>query len=218
MIAIVEDDKIMGMELAKLLEAQGYKMLIINNFNNVVLELERLDYDLLLLDINLGSVSGFDICKEIRKSKSVPIIFVTSRNTTGDELRSIKVGGMDFISKPYNKSILLEKIKRALNVSNPINYREITKKGLTLDLHLSLLKYRGNEVELTRNEFRVLYYFFSMGNRIITKDELIEYLWNDKYYLDEGILLVLINRLRKKTKEIGITNIIKTARGRGYYL
>ena len=131
---------------------------------------------------------------------------------------SIKAGGIDFITKPYNKSILLEKIKRALNNTNPKNYKEITKKGYTLDLHLAILKFQDQEVELTRNEFRILYYFFLNSERIISKDELLEYLWNDKYYLDETILLVNINRVRKKASDIGIKNLLTTIRGQGYKL
>ena len=131
---------------------------------------------------------------------------------------SIKVGGIDFITKPYDTIILLEKIKRAINLSNPMNFKEITKKGYTLDLHLSLLKYDNKEIELTRNEFRILYYFFMNDNRIISKEELLEKLWNDKYYLDENILLVNINRLRKKAEEIGIKDLLENVRGKVYKL
>lgn len=114
---------------------------------------------------------------------------------------SIEAGGMDFITKPYDTMILLEKIKRAINLTNPENYREISKNGYTLDLHLSLLKKDNMQVELTRNEFRILYYFFMNDGRVITKEELLEKLWNDKYYLDENILMVNITRLRKKRRK-----------------
>jgi len=99
-----------------------------------------------------------------------------------------------------------------------LDYKEITKEEYTLDLHLSILKYKKKEIELTRNEFRILYYFFTNEKRIITKEELLEYLWNDKYYLDENILTVNIGRLRKKAKEIGIEELIKTERKKGYTL
>lgn len=94
----------------------------------------------------------------------------------------------------------------------------MTKKGYTLDLHLSLLKYKDQEIELTRNEFRILYYFFMNDERVISKEELLEKLWNDKYYLDENILLVNINRLRKKAEEIGIKDLLENVRGKGYKL
>lgn len=217
-IIIVEDDTIIRKKLALLLEKEGYQTALIENFENVIQMLKETEADLILLDINLPYLDGFEICKRIKKESHIPVIFVTSRNTDKDELLSIKSGGIDFIVKPYNKAILLEKIKRAINNNNPINYKEITKNGYTLDLHLSILKYQGKEVELTRNEFRILYYFFTEKQRIITKEELLQHLWNDKYYLDESILIVNINRLRTKAKEIGIDNLIKTVRGKGYRL
>ena len=217
-IIIVEDDKIIRRKLALLLEKEGYQTALIENFENVIQTLKETEADLILLDINLPYLDGFEICKRIKKESHIPVIFVTSRNTDKDELLSIKSGGIDFIVKPYNKAILLEKIKRAINNNNPINYKEITKNGYTLDLHLSILKYQGKEVELTRNEFRILYYFFTEKQRIITKEELLQHLWNDKYYLDESVLIVNINRLRTKAKEIGIDNLIKTVRGKGYRL
>jgi len=97
-------------------------------------------------------------------------------------------------------------------------YKDITKNGYTLDLHLATLKYQNKEVELTRNEFRILYYFFINSNRVITKEELLDKLWNDKYYLDDNILAVNINRLRKKAREIGIVNLLSCVKGEGYKL
>ncbi len=218
MIAIIEDDKIIREELSILLKNNNYETIIITDFENIEKKLNNYSIDLILLDINLPYENGFEICKKIKKEYNIPVIFVTSKNTDEDELLSIRVGGIDFITKPYNKNILLEKIKRALNYNNPIKYKEITKEGYTLDLHLSLLKKDNKSVELTRNEFLILYYFFTNENRIITKEELLEYLWNDKYYLDENILTVNINRLRKKASELSVNSLIKTIRGKGYKL
>lgn len=217
-ITIVEDDPVIREKLSSLLKENGYETTLVNDFQNVISTLLEINTDLILLDINLPYEDGFNICKKIKEKLQIPIIFVTSRDTTEDEIKSIQVGGVDFITKPYNKIILLEKIKRALKLNNPINFRELTKNGYTLDLHLSLLKYNGKETELTRNEFRILYYFFINPNRIITKDELLEKLWNDKYYLDDNILSVNINRLRKKASEIGIIDFLKNIRGQGYRL
>lgn len=217
-ITIVEDDPVIREKLSSLLKENGYETTLVNDFQNVISTLLEMNTDLILLDINLPYEDGFNICKKIKEKQQIPIIFVTSRDTAADEIKSIQVGGVDFITKPYNKIVLLEKIKRALKLNNPINYRELTKNGYTLDLHLSLLKYNDKETELTRNEFRILYYFFTNPNRIITKDELLEKLWNDKYYLDDNILLVNINRLRKKASEIGISDFLKNIRGQGYRL
>ena len=217
-IVIVEDDPIIREKLSILLQDAGYKTTLIENFENVVDNLLEIDANLILLDINLPYMNGYDICKKIKEKSNIPIIFVTSRDTTEDEIKSIRVGGVDFITKPYNKIVLLEKIKRALKLNNPINFRELTKNGYALDLHLSILKYQDKEIELTRNEFRILYYFFTNSGRLITKDELLEKLWNDKYYLDDNILSVNINRLRNKAKEIGITDFLTNIRGKGYKL
>lgn len=217
-IAIVEDDMKIREELSKLLKNNGYEIVAFNEFENIPLLIKNSEVNLVLLDINLPFENGYEICRKIKENNNIPIIFVTSRDSTEDEIMSIKVGGIDFITKPYDTIILLEKIKRAINLSNPMNFKEITKKGYTLDLHLSLLKYDNKEIELTRNEFRILYYFFMNDNRIISKEELLEKLWNDKYYLDENILLVNINRLRKKAEEIGIKDLLENVRGKGYKL
>lgn len=216
-ILIVEDDFIIRTELKKLLESNNYKVELFTLFlEDIKKVIEESTPSLVLLDINLPNKDGFAICKEIRKVSKVPIIFVTSSEKEEDELKSILLGGDDFVTKPYNKTILLEKIKRALEKNNPVNYKELCYNNVVLDLHLSLIRYDDKEIELTRNEFLILYYFFLNPKKIITKEELLEYLWNDKYYLNENVLTVNIKRLRVKLEEIGITNFIKTIHGKGY--
>lgn len=217
-IAIIEDDKITRLELSKLLNAHGYETISLTDFEHLSEELKKHSLELILLDINLPYENGYEVCRKIKKIMSVPIIFVTSRDTNADELQSIQAGGIDFITKPYDTLILLEKIKRALQLSNPNNFRELIKKDCTLDLHLSILKYEGKSIELTRNEFRILYYFFMNEDKIISKEELLEKLWNDKYYLDENVLLVNMTRLKKKMKEIGIVHLLENIRGKGWRL
>ena len=217
-ILIVEDDLKIREELKILLEREGYQVEVLSSFLNTVEDIRCRDYDLLLLDINLPDKNGFMICKEIKKDKQTPIIFVTSRNTEEDELNSILSGGDDFVTKPYNKYILLEKIGRALKLNDPTRYKELVVHDVILDLHLSKIKYHDQEVELTRNEFRILYYLFLNVGQVLSKEKLIEYLWNDAYYLDETILLVNINRLRKKLEDIGLKDFVKTKRGVGYFI
>ena len=217
-ILIVEDDLKIREELKILLEREGYQVEVLSSFLNTVEDIRCRDYDLLLLDINLPDKNGFTICKEIKKDKQTPIIFVTSRNTEEDELNSILSGGDDFVTKPYNKYILLEKIGRALKLNDPTRYKELVVHDVILDLHLSKIKYHYQEVELTRNEFRILYYLFLNVGQVLSKEKLIEYLWNDAYYLDETILLVNINRLRKKLEDMGLKDFVKTKRGVGYFI
>lgn len=217
-ILIVEDDLKIREELKILLEREGYQVEVLSSFLNTVEDIRCRDYDLLLLDINLPDKNEFTICKEIKKDKQTPIIFVTSRNTEEDELNSILSGGDDFVTKPYNKYILLEKIGRALKLNDPTRYKELVVHDVILDLHLSKIKYHDQEVELTRNEFRILYYLFLNVGQVLSKEKLIEYLWNDEYYLDETILLVNINRLRKKLEDMGLKDFVKTKRGVGYFI
>lgn len=218
-ILIVEDDKLVRKELKELLEKQSYQVETIDDFTcDIVDDIKKINKSLILLDINLPNQNGFDICKKIKEQEQVPIIFVTSQTNEEDELKSILSGGDDFITKPYNKSILLEKIKRALRQFDPIQYKELKVKDMVLDLHLSIVKHNDKEVELTRNEFHILYYFFMNPDKLITKEELLDYLWNEKYYLDDNILNVNLNRLRKKLKEIDQPDFIKTIRGQGYQI
>lgn len=216
-ILLVEDDPKIRQELKVLLENNQYDIAMIEGFTkDITEEINKIAKDLILLDINLPNQNGFDVCKKIKEKESVPIIFVTSCTGEESELKSILSGGDDFITKPYNKDILLEKMKRTIKKQNPIQYKEINVNGVTLDLHLSLVKYQNNSIELTRNEFLLLYYFFLNPKKMITKEELLDYLWNEKYYLDDNILTVNINRLRKKLEEIGLQDFITTVRKKGY--
>ena len=217
-IFLLEDDKILSKGISIALKKDEHMVTAVYGYLEALKQYQKQKYDLFLLDINLPYENGYEVCRKIKQVMPVPIIFVTSRDTNADELKSIQVGGIDFITKPYDTLILLEKIKRALQLSNPNNFRELVKKDCTLDLHLSILKYQEKSIELTRNEFRILYYFFMNEDKVISKEELLEKLWNDKYYLDENVLLVNMTRLKKKMKEIGIVHLVENIRGKGWKL
>lgn len=217
-IAIAEDNTTTRRELSRLLTSHGYETVLPDDFKDLAGQLAGLSADLILLDVNLPYENGYDICRRIRELTRTPVIFVTSRDTSADELMSIRAGGIDFVSKPYDPLILLEKIRRALRLTDPGNFRELTQKGCTLDLHLSVIRYSGREAELTRNEFRILYYFFMNSGKVIGKEELLEKLWNDRFYLDENVLMVNMTRLKRKLKDIGITHLLENIRGNGWRL
>lgn len=217
-ILIIEDDKTIREELSILLTNNNYIVSSIEEFLDIENSIKDINPDLILLDINLPNTDGFEVIKKIKKVTLKPVIFVTSRNALEDELRSLNSGGYDFITKPYNKELLLLKIRKCLEEVNPKNHKELIVNGVVLDLHLSLIKYQDKEIELTRNEFLLMYYLFLNYPNILIKDMLIEYLWNDKFYLDENILIVNINRLRNKLRDIGLDDFIKTVRGVGYKL
>lgn len=217
-IAIAEDNTTTRRELSRLLTSHGYETVLPDDFKDLAGQLAGLSADLILLDVSLPYENGYDICRRIRELTRTPVIFVTSRDTSADELMSIRAGGIDFVSKPYDPLILLEKIRRALRLTDPGNFRELTRKGCTLDLHLSVIRYSGREAELTRNEFRILYYFFMNSGKVIGKEELLEKLWNDRFYLDENVLMVNMTRLKHKLREIGITHLLENIRGKGWKL
>ena len=217
-ILIIEDDEIIRKELGILFSNNNYSASSSVDFLNIEKTIENINPDLILLDINLPDTNGYEVIKKIRKITNKPVIFVTSRNTIDDEIKSLNAGGYDFITKPYNKELLLLKIRKCLDEVNPKNHKELVVNGVSLDLHLSLIKYQDKEIELTRNEFLLMYYLFLNYPNILSKDMLIEYLWNDKFYLDENILIVNINRLRNKLRDIGLDDFIKTVRGVGYKL
>ena len=217
-IAVAEDNTTTRRELSRLLTSHGYETVLPDDFKDLAGQLAGLSADLILLDVNLPYENGYDICRRIRELTRTPVIFVTSRDTSADELMSIRAGGIDFVSKPYDPLILLEKIRRALRLTDPGNFRELTRKGCTLDLHLSVIRYSGREAELTRNEFRILYYFFMNSGKVIGKEELLEKLWNDRFYLDENVLMVNMTRLKHKLREIGITHLLENIRGKGWKL
>ena len=217
-ILIIEDDEIIRKELGILLSNNNYSASSSVDFLNIEKTIENINPDLILLDINLPDTNGYEVIKKLKKVTLKPVIFVTSRNTIEDEIKSLNAGGYDFITKPYNKELLLLKIRKCLDEVNPKNHKELIVNGVSLDLHLSLIKYQDKEIELTRNEFLLMYYLFLNYPNTLSKDMLIEYLWNDKFYLDENILIVNINRLRNKLRDIGLDDFIKTVRGVGYKL
>jgi DNA-binding response OmpR family regulator len=216
-ILIIEDDEKLRNELSCFLSNSGYNIEILENFNNTVDSIINSDCNLVLLDVNIPNLNGEMVCKEVRKTSSVPIIIVTSRNSELDELLSINYGADDFITKPYNTQILLARIERLINRSSN-NELNIKYKDLLLDVSKYSISNNNINIDLSKNEFKILYYLVKNNNKIISRDELINYLWNSDEYIDDNTLTVNVNRLRNKLNELGYKDIIKTKRGEGYIL
>lgn len=172
---------------------------------------------LILLDIKLPQESGYSICSQIRSFSNVPIIFVTSCNTDMDELNSILLGGDAFITKPYNTSILLAKISSLMKRAYPIEQIErLNWQRAILHLESSTIEYDGNQAELTKNELKILYYLFKHAGKICSRNDIVDYLWDNQLYVDDNALSVNINRIREKLAGIGLTDFIKTKHRQGY--
>lgn len=218
-IFIVEDDEKIRKELKTFLEKNGHFCTVANDFENIIDKVLNSDTELVLLDINLPRYDGFHICREIRKASSIPIIIVTSRDSEIDELMSINWGADDFITKPYNTQILLARISSVLKRSYNANGTDkITYKGLTLDLSRSIIKYGDKVADLTKNEVKILYLFLQKRGIIISRNEIMDYLWQSDNFIDDNTLTVNINRIRKKLSNIGIENFLITKRGQGYMI
>lgn len=219
-IIIVEDDKEIREELKILLENSGHKVKLIEDFDNVADKIIKENAHLVLLDINLPNKSGYEICSKVRVVSKIPIIFVTSRNNSMDELKGIMLGGDDYIEKPYNVPILLARIQNILNrtYQNEQKESKIEYKGIILDILKSTIKYQDKEIELTKTEVKTLYYLLQNKDIIVPRADIINYLWDNEVYADDNSLSVIITRIREKLKELGIENFIETKRGQGYKL
>lgn len=217
-IYIVEDDLVLRQELVKLLNSYGYTCDFSDSFKNIISLIINSNPDLILLDINLPYFNGHYICKEIRKKLNTPIIVVTSLNNDIEELTSINLGADDFITKPYNPQILLARISSILRRTNSNFNEKISHNGLYLVLSKSIVQYNNNEIELTKNEIKILNILILNANNIVSRDEIMNELWQSDTFIDDNTLTVNINRLRKKLEQIGAKDYIKTKRGQGYII
>ncbi|MBU3087169.1 response regulator transcription factor [Clostridium gasigenes] len=217
-IMIVEDNNQLQNEIANILVHNGYSVIKSNKFNEIPKVVKDKNTDLILLDINLPEVDGFNICTEIRSFSKVPIIFVTSRSTNIDELMSITLGGDDFITKPYNTQILLARINSLLKRAYPnvTSMDVIEHNGISLNMLTSKIKYENNEIELTKNEAKILRYLLINKGKIVSRVDIMEYLWDSSLFVNDNTLTVNMTRVKNKCEEIGVKDFIKTKRGQGY--
>lgn len=224
-IVIVEDDKGIRKELKQLLENAFYEVRMIEIFENVAEQICGMKPapDLVLLDLNLPGESGFDVCTRLRERSGVPIIFLTSRTDSMDELTGILKGADDYITKPFNPPILLARIgvvlKRTTN-KNAEKSREdalnIEYKGVLLNIAGGYIEHEGKRADLTKNELKILHLLYQKKGEIVPRLDMIEYLWDNEVFIDDNTLSVNVTRLRGKLEEIGVEKFIETKRGMGY--
>lgn len=215
---IVEDNQKLQNEIAGLLLRNGYSVMKTTDFCDIPKQVKENNPHLILLDINLPYKDGFTICTDIRTFSNVPIIFITSRNTNVDELMSISLGGDDFITKPYNAQILLARtnslLKRVYPNEGASDFLE--HNGIKLNILSSRIENGEQAVELTKNELKIFYYLLMNKGKIISRVDIMEYLWDSSLFVNDNTLTVNITRLRNKLADIGVHDFIKTRRGQGY--
>lgn len=217
-IMIIEDNRTIRGELCVFFEKNEFTPVETGDFTTVeqvVAAVRKAEPKLILLDINLEEISGFDVCREIRKWSDTPILFVTARECDVDELCAMECGGDDYIRKPYSLAILLAKVKRMLQRADSMA-EEIVVGEVHLHIVQAQICYREQVLELSKNELKILYFLFRSRGEAVAKDALIEYLWENKFFVDENILNVNLSRLRKRIGDIGLKTLIQTVPKYGY--
>lgn len=217
-IMIIEDEEMIREELSSLLESAGYSVIAPTDFQNVTKQVLDVKPDLLLLDIQLPGVNGEVVLKTIREHSSLPVIMVTSRNTEIDEVLSMSYGADDYITKPYNPTLLLLRVQAVLKRTQNVKNEEITYEDIHVDMKKGVLKTGDHEEVLTKNEMLIFSYLLNHRQSIVSRDELMTTLWDHKEYISDNALTVNISRLRKKLKNLGHENAIETRKGQGYIL
>ena len=218
-LLIVEDDEKLRNEMEIFFNHNGYIAKSLKKFDDTIKDIMDINPDLILLDINLPGVSGEYICKEIRKQSNVPIIIVTSRDNEVDELLSINYGADHYITKPFNIQILLAKMNSLLRRSNMVNVQDkIDAKDFIINLSNSTIIKENKEIELTKNEIKILKYLNEKRNKIVSREEIMDYLWDSESFIDDNTLTVNITRLRSKLEELNLKELLETKRGQGYIL
>lgn len=219
-ILIVEDDEKLRHELKVFLDKNGFYAIEFDKFENPVENILNENADLILLDINLPFSDGKFILSEIRKVSDVPIMMITSMNNDIDELISLNYGADHYVTKPFNIQILLAKITGLLKRSNNsnINLDKINCGKFILNISQSMIEKDDKKVELTKNELRILHFLVKNKNKIVSREDIMEYLWESESFIDDNTLTVNMKRLRNKLEELDLKDLIETKRGLGYIL
>ena len=217
-VMVIEDDQIIREELTALLKNEGYLVQIITEFEAIPEQVGSIRPDLVLLDLGLPGRDGLSLCTAIRKI--APIIVITSRTSSLDELKALNLGSDDYVTKPYNIPVLLARIKAVLrrNGGEAAEPDILETAGLRLSLTRGTVTASGGTIELTRNELKILAHLMAHAGEIVSRADLIEALWDSQIYIDDNTLSVNVTRLRSKLQELGMPDIIKTRRGMGYQL
>ncbi|HEL2334521.1 TPA: response regulator transcription factor [Streptococcus suis] len=219
-ILVIEDDKTISQLVAKNLINWGYQVQEVQDFQMVLEQMEEFQPHLILLDIGLPFFNGYYWCQEIRKTSRVPIMFLSSHDQPMDIVMAINMGADDYVTKPFEMTVLLAKIQGLLRRT----YDFVGEQSLlwfeevSLDLKTMQVSYKQDVEELTRNEFQILRVLFEHGKEVVSREELMRELWNSDIFVDDNTLSVNIARLRKKLAELGLPNLIMTKKGVGYGL
>ncbi|MDL2258278.1 response regulator transcription factor [Eubacteriales bacterium OttesenSCG-928-K08] len=217
-ILLVEDDATIATQIQRTLEARGFQATCARDFSAVMETFEAFDPQLVLMDISLPQYNGYYWCSRIREKSAVPIIFISSHNEDMDIVLAMQMGGDDYITKPFSMDVLIAKIQAVLRRTNGAMDLEPGFCGATLSVAKSCVCFNGQEVELTRNELRILQTLLEKKGAVVSRDLLMQRLWDTDEYVDDNTLSVNVNRLRKKLGQLNLQDCIATRKGEGYIL
>ena len=217
-IMIVEDDEIIAKTVKEHLESWEYSVHVVQDLSKVMVEFANVSPQLVLMDIKLPFFNGYHWCSEIRKVSHVPVIFLSSASDNMNIVMAVNMGGDDFVSKPFDLEVLTAKIAALLRRSYDFagNSFVLEHKGAILNVSEASISYGEEKMELTKNELHILNTLMENKEKVVTRDTLMEKLWESDNYVDDNTLSVNVNRLRKKLESIGLKDFIMTKKGIGY--
>lgn len=219
-IMIIEDDEVLGNQIQSFLHSWGYYPIQARNFQNILQDFQKTLPHLILMDINLPYYDGFYWCSKIRETSTVPIIYISSRNNDKDKIMAIAQGGDDYVEKPFHLELLKAKIEAILRrtYQYTVNHTIYLQSDLAYESHTSTLYHRNQKIELTKLENKVLSVLIEHRGVIVSRNQLMDALWNTNEFISDNTLNVLISRLRSKLKDICDDEVIYTKKGQGYYI
>ncbi|WBW96861.1 response regulator transcription factor [Oceanirhabdus sp. W0125-5] len=216
-IMIIEDDVKLIKYMTEYLSAYDFDVYTIEYFDNVMDEIDEVQPNLIILDINLPKFDGMYYLRLIRKKYKFPVIILSARSEESEQIRGIELGADDYITKPFSMGILFAKINGIIKRNSQNNLSDEIKVGELVMFGQSMkLKYGDKVMELTKNEYRLLKVFMKKIDKVITREELLEAIWDDESFVDDNTLTVNITRTKKKLSNLGLENVIITKRGVGY--
>ena len=219
-IMVVEDDRGIADGICGCLERWGMETCQISDFRQVMEEIGAYQPHLVIMDITLPYMSGYHWCREIRRTSSVPILFISSASDNMNMIMAMDMGADDFIPKPFDQSVLAAKVQALLRRAYDYNHDSFTVEaaGAVLNTDDNTLVFNGRKTALSRNEYRILLTLMQNKNKVVSREKLMEVLWETDSFVDENTLTVNMGRLRKTLKEAGMRDLIRTRFGIGYIL
>ncbi|WP_430535074.1 response regulator transcription factor [Listeria rocourtiae] len=221
-VYIVEDDIVIRDTIQKHLSKWGFEVAVVADYNNILNEFLEVEPQLVILDVNLPYFDGFYWCNKIREVSNVPIIFLSSRDSRMDQIMGMNMGADYYIEKPVDLDVLMARINALIR--RTYSYAELEEPNVMehnnvfLHIDTNTLTYLDEKVELTKNEFLILYELLKQKGRIVSRDEIMRVLWEDESFVDDNTLTVNVVRIRKKLTEIGLADFITTKKGQGYMI